>query len=148
MASDKVHGLSSSHPDEPNPDGTQSGNTLFHHSFLVIFQETTAPEPVTTGTIQGRIENSRDGLAVELKQAGNSIAFAAVTADDTFVFHAVAAGDYTLHLAEQSIPVQVQAETAEVVLVLAGTESVIEGTVHGGGGRTRGWCRGLMQREK
>ena len=27
MASDKVHGLSSSHPDEPNPDGTQSGNT-------------------------------------------------------------------------------------------------------------------------
>ncbi len=137
MASDKVHGLSSSHPDEPNPDGTQSGNTLFHHSFLVIFQETTAPEPVTTGTIQGRVENSRDGLAVELKQAGNSMAFAAVTADDTFVFHAVAAGGYTLHLAEQSIPVQVQAgETAKVVLVLAETESVIEGTVHGGGGLT------------
>ncbi len=65
MPSDKVRGISSGHPDEPYPDGTQSGNTLFHHSFLVIFQEVTAPQAVTTGTIQGRVENSHEGLRVD-----------------------------------------------------------------------------------
>jgi len=135
MPSDRVHGLSSSHPDEPNPDGTQSGNTLFHHSFLVIFQEVTAPQVIATGAIQGRVENSRDGLVVELSGAGSATVTAPVAGDGTFAFRAVAAGEYTLRLAEQSIPVQVLAgKTTEVSLVLAVAESVIEGTVHGGGG--------------
>ena len=135
MPSDKVRGVSSGHPDEPNPDGTQSGNTLFHHSFLVIFQEVTAPQAVTTGTIQGRVENSREGLAVELMQAEKVVASAPVAGDGAFFFQAVAAGEYSLRLEEQSIPVQVQAgKSAAVVLTLAASESVIEGTVQGGGG--------------
>lgn len=135
MPSDRVHGLSSSHPDEPNPDGTQSGNTLFHHSFLVIFQEVTAPQAITTGTIQGRVENSRDGLAVELTSTGRVTASAPVASDGTFSFQTVEAGEYTLRLAEQSIPVQVLAgKTTQVTLTLSVAESVIEGTVHGGGG--------------
>jgi|GEM_PF-670921 len=135
MPSDKVHGVSSSHPDEPNPNGTQSGNTLFHHSFLVIFQEVTAPQAVTTGTIQGRVENSRDGLTVELVQAGAVTASAPVAGDGTFSFQAVAAGEYSLRLGAQSVPVQVTAgAVAQAVLTLATDESVIEGTVQGGAG--------------
>ena len=135
MPSDKVHGLSSSHPDEPSPDNSQSGNTLFHHSFLVLFQEVTAPQTVTTGTIQGRVENSRAGLTVELVQADKTTASAPVAADGRFSFQAVTAGDYSLRLETQSIPVQVQAgKTVEVALVLAVSDSVVEGTVHGGAG--------------
>lgn len=137
MPSDKAHGISSSHPDEPNPDNSPSGNTLFHHSFLVIFQEVIAPQTVTTGEIRGRVEHSRDGLTVELRQAGAVKATAPVAGDGTFAFEKVAPGDYILALEDQSIPVQVQpGKTAEPVLVLAVSESIIEGTVHGGGGLT------------
>lgn len=135
MPSDKVHGVSSSHPDEPAADGTQTGNTLFHHSFLVTFQEVTAPQTATTGTIRGRVENSREGLTVALVQAGNSLATAGVAGDGSFTFQSVVAGEYTLQLESQSIPVRVQAgKSVEVALVLAAAESVIEGTVQGGGG--------------
>jgi hypothetical protein len=135
MPSDKVHGLSSSHPDEPNPDGTQTGNTPFHHSFLVRFQEVSAAQAVATGTIQGRVENSREGLIVELVQAGAVTASAPVANDGIFSFQTVDAGDYSLRLEDQSIPVQVQAgETVDPVLTLTASESVIEGTIHGGGG--------------
>ncbi|RLT37623.1 MAG: carboxypeptidase regulatory-like domain-containing protein [Chloroflexi bacterium] len=135
MPSDRVRGISSGHPDEPYPDGTESGNTLFHHSFLIIFQEVTAPQSVTSGTIQGRVENSREGLRVELVQAEKVVASAPVAGDGAFSFPAVAAGDYSLRLEEQSIPVHVQAgQTATVALSLAASESIIEGTVQGGGG--------------
>ena len=135
MPSDKAHGISSSHPDEPNPDNTQSGNTLFHHSFLVIFQEVVAPQSVATGEIRGRVEHSRDGLTVELRQAEAVKATASVAGDGTFAFEKVAPGDYILGLEDQSIPVQVKAgKTVEPVLALAVSESIIEGTVHGGGG--------------
>lgn len=135
MPSDQAHGISSSHPDEPNPDNSQSGNTLFHHSFLVIFQEVTAPQSAATGEIQGRVEKSRDGLTVELRQAGAVKASTPVAGDGTFGFEKVAPGGYILGLEDQSIPVQVQAgKTAEPVLVLAVNESIIEGAVHGGGG--------------
>ena len=135
MPSDKVSGISSGHPDEPNPDGSQSGNTLFHHSFMLLFQEVIAPQAVTTGTIQGRVENNREGLRVELVQAEKVVASAAVASDGAFSFPSVAAGEYSLRLDAQSIPVQVQAgKTVTVVLTLAVSESVIEGTVQGGGG--------------
>jgi hypothetical protein len=135
MPSDKAHGITSNHPDEPNPDNSQSGNTLFHHSFLVLFQEVVAPQSVATGEIRGRVEHSRDGLSVELRQAGAVKASTPVAGNGTFGFEKVAPGDYILGLEDQSIPVQVQAgKTAEPVLVLAVSESIIEGTVHGGGG--------------
>ena len=38
LPSEQVVGLSSAHPDE------QVGNTLFHHSFYVVFQRTAIPE--------------------------------------------------------------------------------------------------------
>ena len=135
MPGDKAHGISSSHPDEPNPDNSQSGNTLFHHSFLVIFQEVIAPQTVTTGTIQGRLENSQEGLTAELVRAGKVVSIAPIAGDGTFAFQAVAAGDYILGVEDQSIPVQVQVgKTVEALLVLAVSESVVEGTVHSGGG--------------
>ena len=135
MPSDRVVGLSSSHPDEPNPDGSASGNTLFHHSFLVIFQEVTAPQSVAPGAIQGREENSREGLTVTLAQGETVIATAPVAGGGVFTFSGVKPGMYSLRLESQSIPVQVQAgKTVEAVLSLAASDSIIEGTVHGGGG--------------
>ncbi len=49
LPSEQIVGLSSAHPDE------QVGNTLFHHSFYVVFQRTAIPEqgepPVTHGGV-------------------------------------------------------------------------------------------------
>lgn len=135
MPSDKVHNLRTDHPDEPFDDGTQSGNTLFHHSFLVEFQQTTMPAPVLTGAIQGRAVNAPAGLAAELVQTGRVIATAALDGQGQFVFEDVEAGEYVVQVGDRSAPVTVTGgETAHVTLVFAPHASVIEGVVHNGGG--------------
>ena len=37
--SERVTGLTANHPDELSEAGERTGNTLFHHSFLVEFEE-------------------------------------------------------------------------------------------------------------
>jgi hypothetical protein len=135
MPSDTVHGLRTNHPDEPNPGGSTSGNTLFHHSFLIEFQKVKAPE--TLGTILGRVENSRAGLTVDLLREGNRMASTSVNADGSFSFAALQPGNYELRLEEQRQSVVVSAgQTAQVVIKLSSRDSVIEGTIENGGGMT------------
>ena len=135
LPSDRVSNLHTAHPDEPNPDGSQSGNTLFHHSFLVEFQETVAPGQ-ETGVIQGQIKDGRAGVRVELLQGEGVVA--AVTADEQgrFAFQDVPAGSYTLHAGGTNQPVTVEAgKTTDVVLALTPPrDSIIEGTVRNGEG--------------
>ncbi len=135
LPSDRVRNLHTAHPDEPNPDGSQSGNTLFHHSFLVEFQETVAPG-LEAGAIQGRVKGGQAGVRVELLR-GEAI-LAAVIADEEgrFAFQDVPPGSYTLHAGGTNQPVIVEAgKTTDVVLALTPPrDSIIEGTVRNGEG--------------
>jgi hypothetical protein len=133
MPSDTIHGLRTNHADEPNPDGSISGNTLFHHSFLIEFQKVKAPE--TQGTILGRVENSRDGLTVDLLREGNRVDSAPVNADGSFTFALLQPGSYEIRLEDKRQPVVVTGgQTVEVVITLSPRNSIIEGTIENGSG--------------
>ena len=133
LPSDTVHGLRTDHPDEPAPDGTQGGNTLFHHSFFVIFQQVTAPEAM--GTIRGRVANSQEGFSAELWRDGHIVDTAAVGADGSFTFPAVQPGEVEVRVAEQRQTVVVAGdETVQFVFSLPARDSVLEGVVHNAGG--------------
>ena len=113
--SDTVHGLSSSHPDEPNPDGSQSGNTLFHHSFLVEFQRTLAaptesapPPPAAAGIIQGRV-NGGEGLTLQLHRAGELLAQGKLGKGGAFRLRSLDPGVYTLRIRREGDPTPVVA---------------------------------------
>ncbi len=132
LPSDVVHGLSTNHPDEPLPGGGQSGNTLFHHSFLVVFQKVVAAQ--STGTLSGRVENSRDGLTAELWRDGASMESTPVAADGTFTFK-VNAGQYEVRLDDQRQNVRINVGgVTQLTLHLTPRNSILEGVVHGGGG--------------
>jgi hypothetical protein len=133
LPSDTIHGLRTNHPDEPNPDGSSSGNTLFHHSFLIEFQKVRAPE--TQGTILGRVENSRDGLTLDLLREGNRVDSAPVHADGSFTFAALQPGSYEIRLEDKRQPVLVAGgQTAQVVITLSPRNSIVEGTIENGSG--------------
>lgn len=133
LPSDKVHGLRTNHPDEPNPGGGGSGNTLFHHSFLIVYQQAKAPE--RAGTILGRVENTRAGLVVTLLRGDDAIDNATVDTSGGFTFTNVKAGAYSLRLEGVTQPVQVTAgQTAQVTVTLPPRNSIIEGTVTNGTG--------------
>ena len=56
--SDLVTGLSTTHPDEA------PGNTLYHHSYLVVWQQAEAPQQTVglseyLGTVESELENAR-----------------------------------------------------------------------------------------
>jgi hypothetical protein len=132
MPSDKVRNLHTAHPDEPNPDGSTSGNTLFHHSFLIEYQQVTAAGE-TTGNILGRVKNASPNLPVVLLQDGQEVARQAVAEDGTFTFQDVEAGTYTVRAGSVGQEVAVETgKTTDVTLALPLHDSVIEGVVENG----------------
>lgn len=145
MPSDRVHGLGTNHPDEPYPDGRPSGNTLFHHSFLVEFQQVTAEaEEVATGSIAGRVQNAREGLTAQLQKDDQTLAHAPVAAaadgTGTFEFEEIEFGEIEEGIYRVLLDGQIQdvpvspGETSDVTFVLDQHDSVLEGTVRNGGG--------------
>jgi hypothetical protein len=87
--SDRVVGLHTGHPNEG------SGNTLYHHSFYVVFKRTTydAGGQAASGTIQGTVKNGAD-MTVALQLAGQQVADTKAGADGTYRFEQLAAGTY------------------------------------------------------
>jgi hypothetical protein len=128
LPSDVIHGLRTNHPDEPLPDGSQSGNTLFHHSFLVIFQKVTVPE--SAGVIRGKVVNYRPGLMVALLHDQNVVERAAVAEDGSFIF-SPPPGDYEVELEDQQQMVTVASDQEVAVeFTLIPHDSVVEGVIH------------------
>ncbi len=87
--SDVVSGLHTGHPNEG------SGNTLYHHSFYVVFKRTTysTTDPTGGGSITGTVTNGA-GMTIALQQAGQQVAQTTAAGDGTYSFTQLAAGTY------------------------------------------------------
>jgi hypothetical protein len=96
--SDRVVGLHTGHPDEG------AGNTMYHHSFLVVFKRATYDQggQVNRGTIGGTVKNGA-GMTIVLQKAGQQIAQAKIGDDSKYRFEQLAAGTYRVAVAGTSI---------------------------------------------
>ena len=95
LPSDKVANLHSGHPDEPGPPAW--GNTLFHHSFYVIFQRTIKggePSPENS-VIEGTVTNGT-GMTIILSSEGQTVASQVVGADGSYHFANLPAGSFSV----------------------------------------------------
>ncbi len=89
--SDRVENLRTDHDDE------DSGNTLFHHSFAITFQQSIAiaPGPVGDSSISGKVPNGANHRLL-LEDGDGNERFTIVTVDESFKFEALPAGRYTI----------------------------------------------------
>ncbi len=95
LPSDKVVNLHSGHPDEPGPPAW--GNTLFHHSFYVVFQRTIKddePSPEDS-VIEGTVTNGA-GMTIVLSSDGQTMASQVIGADGSYRFANLPAGSFTV----------------------------------------------------
>ena len=96
--SDKVINIKTTHPDEPLPDGSLH-NTWGHHSFYVVFQETTKAE---TGQrpqsiIFGRLSNGQ-GQRIRLLRQEALIQETLLDSSAAFRFENLGPGIYTIEV--------------------------------------------------
>ena len=134
LPTDRVTGMHTGHPDEA------TGNTLFHHSFGVTYLKVrTADAVYTDSVIYGAIHRAA-GRSVALLRDESTVASQVVTAEETFRFTDLGAGQYVIivegtQLRSQPVSVNGQDQSQlDLTLVLA--ESAIAGTVRSGAGRT------------
>ena len=143
LPSDRVIGIHTGHPDEA------PGNTLFHHSFGVTFVKAQAAEQVyTDSAIYGVIHNSSNRTAL-LSKDGQEVARKTLTADETFRFPGLGAGDYVVEIEGtdfKSAATRVNGRDQVVLdLTLVLHQSAISGKVRGGAGRTLCLSKGSIE---
>jgi hypothetical protein len=87
--SDRVVGLHTGHPNEG------SGNTLYHHSFFLLFKRAVYDEggQANRGTVQGMVKNGA-GMTVALTLAGQQVGEGQIASDGSYRFERLAAGTY------------------------------------------------------
>jgi len=112
LPSDKVTGIHTGHPDEG------PGNTLFHHSFLVVFQRTVKTgeeeEPIQS-VIQGTVEGGAGETIVLLKD-GNPVSSQVIGPDESFRFANLPAGTYSLEVSGTDLKVaDIQVDGRQVI---------------------------------
>ncbi len=95
LPSDKVVNLHSGHPDEPGPPAW--GNTLFHHSFYVVFQRKIkdGEPPPENSVIEGAVFNGV-GMTIVLSSEGQMVASQVIGADGRYRFANLPAGSFTV----------------------------------------------------
>jgi hypothetical protein len=134
LASDRVTGMHTGHPDE----GT--GNTLFHHSFSVTFLKVRNPDVVYTNSVIYGVIHYAAGRTAQLLRGDTIVATQVLAADEAFRFPSLSAGEYVVAVADtqlRSTPVRVTGQDqAHLDLTLVLAESVISGRIHNGVGRT------------
>ncbi|MCS7221556.1 MAG: hypothetical protein RML36_11115 [Anaerolineae bacterium] len=142
LPSDRVENLHTGHPDEA------PGNTLFHHSFLVVFQRVTVPVTRAESVLAGRVRNG-SGQTVLLMRDGTELARLLLGEDERFRFTGLAAGRYIVRVAGTNVasaPIALDGQNAvEIELTLPVIPGVIEGWVHRGAGRIVVALRGGSQ---
>lgn len=95
--SELVSGLTANHPDELSERGERTGNTLFHHSFLVEFEE-----KITTrknSRIFGQITNGAD-LTLQLLADGEVLGSGEIPQSGAFRFNSVPAGTFVVQVTD------------------------------------------------
>jgi hypothetical protein len=134
LPSDRVTGLHTGHPDEA------PGNTLFHHSFHVTFVKAQAAEQVYTDSVIYGVINNASGRIAILFRDGQEAARKSLTADETFRFPGLGAGEYVLAVEDtdfKSAVTRVNGRDQVMLdLTLVLRQSVISGKTRGGSGRT------------
>ena len=133
LPSDRVENMHTSHPDEP------PGNTLFHHSFLVVYQRMIAGQPTSASILHGIVHNGA-GKTVRLLRNDAEVAQATVGADQRFRFEGLGAGQYVVQVvgtgvASAAITLDGQ-NSVEIELTVPTALATIEGWVHRGAGHT------------
>jgi len=95
LPSDKVVNLHSGHPDEAGPPAW--GNTLFHHSFYVVFQRTIKDggPPQEDSVIQGTVTHGA-GMIIVLSSDGQAVTSQMIGADGSYRFANLPAGSFTV----------------------------------------------------
>jgi len=89
LPSDRVENLRTDHPDEA------PGNTLFHHSFEIIFQRAVAAESTepSNGSLSGTVPAGA-GHTIVLLRDGEQVATTTVDNDEHYAFNHLLAGEY------------------------------------------------------
>jgi hypothetical protein len=93
LPADRVTGLSTAHPDEA------PGNTLFHHSFHVVYYRAQAPNADLTDSIISGVVHGGVGHALLLTRSGAEVARQTVAADEHYRFEKLTAGRYRVAVA-------------------------------------------------
>jgi hypothetical protein len=134
LASDRVTGMHTGHPDEG------IGNTLFHHSFSVTFLKVRNPDVVYTNSVVYGVIQHAAGRTAQLLRGDAVVATQVLATDEVFRFGNLGAGEYVVAVADtpfRSTPVRVTGQDqAHLDLTLVLAESVISGRIHNGVGRT------------
>ena len=95
--SEVVTGLTANHPDELLEDGTRSGNTLFHHSFQVEFEEVI--EETEESVIHGLVSNGI-GLTLRLLANDEILGEGTIPRSGSYRFKSIPAGDCVLQVVD------------------------------------------------
>ncbi len=93
--SERVSGLTANHPDELSEQGERTGNTLFHHSFLVEFEEKIVVQK--NSRIFGQITNGAD-LTLQLVADGEVLGSGEIPQSGAFRFNSVPAGTFVVQV--------------------------------------------------
>ena len=93
--SELVSGLTANHPDELSERGERTGNTLFHHSFLVEFEEKVVAQK--NSRIFGQIVNGAD-LTLQLLADGQVLGSGEIPQSGAFRFNSVPAGTFVVQV--------------------------------------------------
>lgn len=95
--SEMISGLTANHPDELSEDGERTGNTLFHHSFLVEFEEIIVAQK--NSHIFGQISNGAD-LTLQLLSDGQVLGSGEIPQSGAFRFNSVPAGTFVVQVTD------------------------------------------------